>query len=414
VVPAHVPPRLPHCWMHVLGCRNANDMFRVLAQFKVLLERPRVQAAVEQFQSHLLSTVRRDIEALQTKFMNSYTGSEACRLSAARDVPPLSGRIIWAHQIERQLERYIRRVKNLLGRAWYQHVDGSRLNDLRSSFRKKLDVNAMSVLCCAGGVMTCSLAYVCTLGHVFYPSTRLQVCGVASVSHHARSFCVLPSVLRRARRVWYALCGSALRRSVCQREQRSETPQVAGFRTTNRQAYHQSDDRCSPRVRGECDHLFVLLFLSSFPPWSVILTASVTCGCPFQCVCHIRYPYAVSAQAALKAFRQTLASVGTEQLSLVAHLHIAIQDIIINSLKHAVSWTVASATDVVGDLSRAVARLQDRVYALAEVRAQLEEHVEALRTCAFKKATLGYEHGFSAALLCVPSATARVFVARHT
>ena len=53
------------------GSSTANEMFRVLGQFTQLLERPTIAGAIQQFQSHLLGTVRNDIEALQAKFTKS-------------------------------------------------------------------------------------------------------------------------------------------------------------------------------------------------------------------------------------------------------------------------------------------------------------------------------------------------------
>lgn len=153
-------------------CVTANEMFRVCAQFKALLERPRIAGAIQQFQSHLLDTVKQDIEALRVKFTKQYDGSgkqprlascgrqqhrpvpkspswlrarfaETARLSVARDLPPLSGKIIWARQLAAQLNAYLSRVADVLGPSWMKHVEGERLNELGQSFLAKLDTKAM-------------------------------------------------------------------------------------------------------------------------------------------------------------------------------------------------------------------------------------------------------------------------------
>jgi dynein heavy chain 1, cytosolic len=60
-------------------------------------------------------------------------------MSHVRDLPPVSGSIIWARQIERQLNAYMRRVEDVLGKGWEGHVDGQKLKADGDSFRLKLN-----------------------------------------------------------------------------------------------------------------------------------------------------------------------------------------------------------------------------------------------------------------------------------
>ena len=64
-------------------------------------------------------------------------------MSRVRDVPPVTGAIIWARQIERQLQTYMERVETVLGKGWEQHVDGRRLRDTGSAFLQKLSTQAI-------------------------------------------------------------------------------------------------------------------------------------------------------------------------------------------------------------------------------------------------------------------------------
>jgi len=64
-------------------------------------------------------------------------------MSRVRDLPPVSGSIIWARQIERQLNAYMRRVEDVLGKGWEQHVDGQKLKADGESFRLKLNTNEL-------------------------------------------------------------------------------------------------------------------------------------------------------------------------------------------------------------------------------------------------------------------------------
>jgi hypothetical protein len=40
-------------------------------------------------------------------------------MSIVRDLPPVSGSIVWAKQIDRQLTAYLRRVEDVLGKHFF-------------------------------------------------------------------------------------------------------------------------------------------------------------------------------------------------------------------------------------------------------------------------------------------------------
>lgn len=60
-------------------------------------------------------------------------------MSQLRDHPPVSGAIIWAKQIERQLSTYMKRVEDVLGKGWELYAEGQKLQSESQSFRRKLD-----------------------------------------------------------------------------------------------------------------------------------------------------------------------------------------------------------------------------------------------------------------------------------
>lgn len=64
-------------------------------------------------------------------------------MSKVRDLPPVSGSIIWARQIDRQLSAYMRRVEDVLGKGWENHVEGQRLKADGDSFRQKLNTQEL-------------------------------------------------------------------------------------------------------------------------------------------------------------------------------------------------------------------------------------------------------------------------------
>ena len=119
--------------------RNANEMFRVFSKFNALLIRPKIRGAIGEYQSQLIENVKQDISALHERFKHQYGHSEAHAMAQLRDLPPVSGAIIWARQIERQLDGYMRKVEDVLGEDWRLHAEGEKLQTEGEQFRRMLD-----------------------------------------------------------------------------------------------------------------------------------------------------------------------------------------------------------------------------------------------------------------------------------
>ncbi len=117
-------------------------MFVVFSRFNPLLSRSRVHIAVKEFQMHLISTVGQAIERLQSKFTHKYESSSAFRLSKLRGIPPISGKILWAKQIERQVNALMQRMGDVLGSNWGQHLEGRQLRRSGDELLRKLDAKA--------------------------------------------------------------------------------------------------------------------------------------------------------------------------------------------------------------------------------------------------------------------------------
>lgn len=95
--------------------------------------------AISEYQDKLLVGVKEDIHKLQQTFKAGYLGSPAWTMSSVRDFQPISGAIIWARQIERQLQTYMKRVREVLGEEWASYAEGSKLKAESDAFGKKLD-----------------------------------------------------------------------------------------------------------------------------------------------------------------------------------------------------------------------------------------------------------------------------------
>jgi dynein heavy chain 1 len=120
------------------GAKNATEMFRIFKKFNALFVRPRIRGAIREYQTQLIERVKVDIETLKTKFRHHYDKTMNSKMSEVRDLPPVSGQIIWARQIDRQLQGYLNRVEDVIGKGWETHKEGGSLKEDGDSFRQKL------------------------------------------------------------------------------------------------------------------------------------------------------------------------------------------------------------------------------------------------------------------------------------
>lgn len=95
--------------------------------------------AIHEYQTQLIESVKQDIQALHERFKRQYANSEAHAMAQLRDFPPVSGAVIWARQIEIQLDKYMGKVEDILGKDWVLHAEGQKLQAESNMFRKKLD-----------------------------------------------------------------------------------------------------------------------------------------------------------------------------------------------------------------------------------------------------------------------------------
>lgn len=119
--------------------KTSNEMFRVFSKFNALFVRPKIRGAISEYQTQLIGNVKNDITALQERFKHPYGHTETHAMAQLRDLPPVSGAIIRTRQIERQLDAYMSKVEDVLGKDWALHVEGQKLESESLMFRKKLD-----------------------------------------------------------------------------------------------------------------------------------------------------------------------------------------------------------------------------------------------------------------------------------
>ncbi|PHH69379.1 hypothetical protein CDD80_6787 [Ophiocordyceps camponoti-rufipedis] len=119
--------------------KTANEMFRVFSKFNALFVRPKIRGAIQEYQNQLMDHVKQAINGLHERFKMQYGHSEAHAMAQLRDLPPVSGAIIWARQIEFQLDGYMRKVEAVLGPDWHLHAEGHKLREESDLFKRKLN-----------------------------------------------------------------------------------------------------------------------------------------------------------------------------------------------------------------------------------------------------------------------------------
>uniref|UniRef100_A0A0N5AC29 DHC_N1 domain-containing protein n=1 Tax=Syphacia muris TaxID=451379 RepID=A0A0N5AC29_9BILA len=123
--------------------KNADEMFTIFQRFNALFVRSHIRGAIREYQTSLIQRVKEDIDQLQTRFTDFRKESNERNLNTI-DIPPLSASIIWLRQIDRRLSQYMKRIEDVLGKGWENHVEGERKFGHRlklegENFRKKLN-----------------------------------------------------------------------------------------------------------------------------------------------------------------------------------------------------------------------------------------------------------------------------------
>jgi dynein heavy chain 1 len=123
------------------NAKSAEEMFRIFSSFNQLFFRPAIRNSVNSFRVTLVKNVKEDVKRLQDKFKLRYDESQERETADLRDIPPLSGRIVWAQQIESQLSALMKRMEDVLGVGWEDQHDGKQLKEVCDELRNYLDVD---------------------------------------------------------------------------------------------------------------------------------------------------------------------------------------------------------------------------------------------------------------------------------
>ena len=330
----------------LLATANTGDeKFRVFSKFNALFFRHRIRGAIQQHQAELIKTVKEDIQELQNIFKRSYSRSEAERMSGLRDLPPMSGKIIWAKQIERQLSMYIGRIEAVLGKGWERHTDGRTLKSVCDSFKRKLDTQPIFD------------EWMTQIQYVRDTNANFEVSG--------RIFAV-----EKVRRKY--------RRSL-------ESKSSAG--------------RSSPSKDA-------LILKVSFDPQIIMLFKEVrnlawlnqSSGTSFRVPYTLRviseeakekYPFAMALNELLRTYQSSLARVDKNLRPLIAGLHRDVQSKIYRAYKDHVRWDSEGLELYVKEFSEQIYILQDSVTDLLGKASALNKHIEVIKQCEYSNKGFG-------------------------
>lgn len=89
-----------------------------------------------------MNTVGQAVQKLQSKFAHRYESSAASAIASVRGIPPVSGKILWAKQMERQVHALMKRMSDVLGKEWGQQLEGRQLRRSCDELLSKLDSRA--------------------------------------------------------------------------------------------------------------------------------------------------------------------------------------------------------------------------------------------------------------------------------
>ena len=121
-------------------------MFLHFEKFNPLFIRPRIRAAIKDYQVSLIDNVKVSVTAIQEKFLKSYDGSATQTLANLRDIPPFAGKIMWARLLENQLDLLTTQMEQVLGKGWEQEVEGRLLKKTCSEVRIGEDTSSFATI----------------------------------------------------------------------------------------------------------------------------------------------------------------------------------------------------------------------------------------------------------------------------
>ena len=350
--------------------KTGDEKFRVFSKFNVLFFRHRIRGAIQQHQSELIKTVKDDISQLQNMFKKSYTRSEAERMSTVRDLPPMSGKIIWAKQIERQLTMYISRIEAVLGKDWERHTDGRNLKTICDSFRRKLDTQPIFD------------EWMARINIARQSNPNFEVNGnIFSIVPNSNNNNSIENNKKEKKRDSMDTTSNAL----------SSTENNKNSNNSSSSSKSNSSTETTLMLKVSFDPDIIMLFKEVRNlHW---LNSTNTDRNHFRVPYTLKiisdeakekYPYAMALNETLRTYTSTLLKVNDSLRPLVAGLHRSVQSKIHGAFKNHIRWDSEGLEMYVKELSEQIYSLSERVSDLLTKIKTIYNYISELSTCKYE------------------------------
>jgi dynein heavy chain 1 len=99
-------------------------MFAIFSRYNALFIRPHIRTAIREYQTTLIDRVKADIVELQEMYMDKNKMMRAIQVTDTLDIPDFSGKVMWLKLIESLLDKNMKRIADVLGEQWTNHMEG--------------------------------------------------------------------------------------------------------------------------------------------------------------------------------------------------------------------------------------------------------------------------------------------------
>ncbi|WBW73245.1 dynein heavy chain, minus-end directed microtubule motor Dhc1 [Schizosaccharomyces osmophilus] len=121
------------------SCENTTHLISTFLKYNTLLMRPKIRNAVREYHLQLINGVSHDVVTLKSRFTDVTSDLELFAMHQLRDIPPVSGAIMWSSQVTRRLQKYSTQLDIILGNDLATYNEGTKLKSEAQSLQKRLN-----------------------------------------------------------------------------------------------------------------------------------------------------------------------------------------------------------------------------------------------------------------------------------
>ena len=91
----------------------------------------------------MLKTVKDGINFLDKKYLKRYERTENSKICRVRDIPENPGKIIWTKQIRTKLQKYEKRIEQILLDNWREHPEGKEIKQKIDALLREMNTEQL-------------------------------------------------------------------------------------------------------------------------------------------------------------------------------------------------------------------------------------------------------------------------------